>query len=215
MPVLDLNLPAMRQVFELNVFAPLRVVQAFFPLLLAASSEPPGSSRPVIISHTSLAARKHGGLPWSGGYNASKAAAASLAYALRMEIDMFSIDVVEIQTGAVKSGFFANLAEAPRVPAGSYYEAGKGPVEKIMDGAIVGEPGNAQDGDAWARQVVGDVEQGRTLIMRGKNAGAVGWADLLGGLVPEWVWRKALMAFASVGEVQTLIQRSRSGNKEV
>jgi 1-acylglycerone phosphate reductase len=205
----------MRQTFELNVFAPVRVVQAFFPLLLAASSQPHGRHRPMILSHTSLGARPHGGLAWAGGYNASKAAASSLAYTLRMEVDMFGIDVVEIQTGAVRSGFFANLAEPPRVPDGSYYEAGKGPVERVMDGGLVGEPGKAEEGHVWARQVVGDVEKGQTLIMRGKNAAAVGRADFLGGLIPEWAWRKALMAFASVGEVKMLVEKSRLAGKEL
>ncbi len=49
-------------------------------------------------------------MPWQGVYNASKAALASLTDTLRLELEVVGVNVVDLKTGAVKSGFFGNVA---------------------------------------------------------------------------------------------------------
>ncbi|KAL7908202.1 hypothetical protein GGI35DRAFT_453608 [Trichoderma velutinum] len=127
MPVMDLDIAQTRQLFELNVFSLITVTRAFFPLLVKSST---GG---LVVNNTSCMALPHASMPFSGAYNASKAAAANFSEVLRLELAPFGIKVINLVTGAVKSTFHAN---APHIslPPTSIYNVAKEAVEKWMSG---------------------------------------------------------------------------------
>lgn len=100
-PLLDGGVEAMRRQFETNVFAIVGVTRALFPLLrrnkgLVVNI---GSVSGVLVT------------PFAGAYCASKAAVHALSDALRLELAPFSIEVMEVQPGAIASSFGANASQ--------------------------------------------------------------------------------------------------------
>jgi NAD(P)-dependent dehydrogenase (short-subunit alcohol dehydrogenase family) len=100
-PLLDGGVEAMRQQFETNVFSLIGVTRAFFPLLR--------QSRGLVVNIGSVS----GVLvtPFAGAYCASKAAVHALTDALRLELAPFSIEVMEVQPGAIATSFGANASQ--------------------------------------------------------------------------------------------------------
>ena len=100
-PLLDGGAEALRRQFETNVFAPIELARACFPLLR--------DSRGLVINIGSVS----GVLvtPFAGAYCASKAAVHALSDALRLELAPFGIQVMEVQPGAIASSFAANAGQ--------------------------------------------------------------------------------------------------------
>jgi short-subunit dehydrogenase len=100
-PLLDGGVEAMRKQFETNVFSIVGVTRALFPLLRR--------SRGLVVNIGSVS----GVLvtPFAGAYCASKAAVHALSDALRMELAPFSIEVMEVQPGAIASSFASNASQ--------------------------------------------------------------------------------------------------------
>lgn len=100
-PLLDGGAEGMRKQFETNVFALVGITRALFPLLrrnkgLVVNI---GSVSGVLVT------------PFAGAYCASKAAVHALTDALRLELAPFSIDVMEVQPGAIASSFGSNASQ--------------------------------------------------------------------------------------------------------
>ncbi|MFB9926947.1 oxidoreductase [Amycolatopsis halotolerans] len=92
----DVPLDAARDQFQVNLFAPARLVQLVLPTMRAQ-----GSGRIVNISSI-------GGeisLPFGAWYYASKHALEAYSDTLRMEVRPFGIEVVVIQPGIIKTEF--------------------------------------------------------------------------------------------------------------
>jgi len=112
----DLTRDDLRQVYETNVIAPLRVTAAALPLLRAA-----------VASHGSATVANVGSIvgvvatPFAAAYCSSKAALHSLTDTLRMELAPFGIRVACIQPGGVRSSFGRHAEEGIRLPEGSIY----------------------------------------------------------------------------------------------
>ena len=100
-PLLDGGVEAMRKQFETNVFSSVGATRAFFPLLRR--------SRGLVVNIGSVSALLV--TPFAGAYCASKAAVHALSDALRMELAPFSIEVMEVQPGAIASSFGANASQ--------------------------------------------------------------------------------------------------------
>ncbi|KAH6603857.1 ibr finger domain [Trichoderma cornu-damae] len=190
MPVLDIDIAQTRQLFELNVFSLLTVTRAFFPLLIKS----PGGG--LVANNTSCVGLHHATMPFSGAYNASKAAAANFSEVLRLELAPFGVKVVNLVTGSVKSNFQANTPQAS-LPPSSLYNAAKETVERWMSGAQAAATGS--DPVEWAEGIVKDL--GKT------NP-------------PLWVWRgkhstaARISSFFPVGSLDGYY-KSRSGLDEV
>ncbi|KAF2090127.1 NAD(P)-binding protein [Saccharata proteae CBS 121410] len=108
MPALDADMAQIEQVFEVNVFAVMRMCQEFAPLIIEAKG--------TIVQIGSLA----GVMPYVFGsiYNATKAALHAYSDTLRVELAPFGVRVVTIVTGGVQS----NIAREKReLPPDSYY----------------------------------------------------------------------------------------------
>jgi len=85
MPLLDAQVDAVRENFEVNVFGLLAVTQAFFPLLRRAQG--------AVVNQCSIASLVGGRQPFIGTYCATKAAVASLNDHMRLEFEPFGVRV--------------------------------------------------------------------------------------------------------------------------
>lgn len=173
MPLLDLDLQKTRDLFELNVFSLISVTRAFFPLLVKSTH---GGS--MVINNTSASSQTAGILPFGGAYGASKAAAAGLTEAMRLELAPFGIKVINMLTGSVQSTFFDNTPSAT-LPPTSVYNVAKETIEKVMSGGETASSGT--DRVQWAERVVKDLSKPNPpyWVWRGKFATQVRMAMFL------------------------------------
>lgn len=90
--------------FDVNVFGPVRVMQAFLPLLRL------GRGRIVNIGAPSARVA----VPFFAPISASKAALASLSDAARIELAQWGIPVVQVEPGATATDIFSKADRADR-----------------------------------------------------------------------------------------------------
>ena len=101
-PTLRIDVEEMRRVFELNVFAPLRLVQLAAPHLERA--------RGTVVMMSSVAGVI--AAPRYGAYAASKFALEAISMAMRSELRERSVRVVVIRPGPVDTPFRAHASRA-------------------------------------------------------------------------------------------------------
>jgi short-subunit dehydrogenase len=109
-PVMKIDVDEMRRLFELNVVAPVRLVQLAVPHL--------EGRRGTVVMMSSVAGVV--AAPRYGAYAASKFALEGLSMALRSELASRSVAVVVIRPGPVRTPFRANAVHAE---GGSGFEA--------------------------------------------------------------------------------------------
>lgn len=99
-PAAEVDMASVRQTFEVNFFSIVHITQTFLPLLISAKG--------LVLNIGSVA----GIVPYVFGsiYNASKAALHSYSSTLRLELAPYSVSVMVIITGGVKS----NIARTDR-----------------------------------------------------------------------------------------------------
>lgn len=109
-PAIDANMDDVQKTYETNVFGPMRVVNTFIPLLIAA--------RGLIINISSGSSQ----VPYLFGaiYSSSKGAIEVWSRALRMELEPFNVRVMVAMTGTVKSNFASG--PHPVLPTNSLYQ---------------------------------------------------------------------------------------------
>ncbi|KAI0904734.1 hypothetical protein F4823DRAFT_633729 [Ustulina deusta] len=182
MPLLDIDVAKARQLFDLNVWSLINVTRGFLPLLMRSTH---GA---IVVNNTACASLTAGSMPFSGAYNASKAAAASLTETLRLELEPFNIKVINLMMGGVRSTFHSNAPDAT-LPPTSLYNAAKETVEEAMSGAGAV---NGSDPAQWADEVAKELSK--------RNP-------------PHWVWKgkfSTLVRIAShlpVGSLDGLMKR--------
>ncbi|KAI0847740.1 NAD(P)-binding protein [Daldinia vernicosa] len=163
MPIVDINIAEAKKLYDLNVWSHIAMVQAFLPLLLK-------SPNAVIVNHTSVVANI--AIPLQAVYNSSKAALAMLTDCLRLELQPFGIQVVDLRTGIVKTNLTKNLQDNsnPKLPKGSIYEPAKEVVEKAL--RQEGFEGKGMPAHQWAELVVRDLQKSNppAVIWRGESA---------------------------------------------
>jgi short-subunit dehydrogenase len=115
------DLAIAREEFECNYLAPLRVVRAFAPALIA--------NKGAVLNMLTILARVN--LPLMGSYCASKAAALSLTQGLRAELGAKGVRVAAALPGAVDTRMTAGLPIPKMLPADAAAE--------ILDGFEKGE----------------------------------------------------------------------------
>ncbi|KAF9477507.1 oxidoreductase [Pholiota conissans] len=93
-PLIDQPLNSVKEVYETNVFAVLRVSKAVVPIMAKHGSG-------TIINIGSITGETP--TPWSGLYSSSKAACTSISEVLFMELKPFGISVMHISPGGIKS----------------------------------------------------------------------------------------------------------------
>jgi short-subunit dehydrogenase len=110
-PVSQSPLPETRAMFDLNVFAPLALLQAALPHMRARGSG-------LIVNVGSIAGRV--ALPWMPLYSASKSALDAITEGLRMELAGSGVRTMLVCPGYVLTDFHSHslgLAPPPRVVA--------------------------------------------------------------------------------------------------
>ena len=163
MPALDVKLDEAKKIFDVNVFAVMRLCQVFSPLLIKAYG--------TIVMIGSLA----GVMPYVFGsvYNASKAALHAYANTLRVELAPFDVKVITVVTGGVKSRISSHVTRV--LPENTSYA----PLEQNY----LRRQGHSQEGamsnKAYAESVVRQVLPG---------AGAWSWRWLLSDARKRWIW---------------------------
>jgi short-subunit dehydrogenase len=115
------DLAIAREEFECNYLAPLRVVRAFAPALIA--------NKGAVLNMLTILARVN--LPLMGSYCASKAAALSLTQGLRAELGAKGVRVAAAMPGAVDTRMTAGLPIPKMSPTDAATE--------ILDGFEEGE----------------------------------------------------------------------------
>ncbi len=96
-----------RDMFELNLFSPLHLIQLAAPLMKARGSG-------MIVNISSVAGRLT--LPWLSMYSASKFALCALSEGLRSELSGTGVQVMTVCPGYVKTSFPSNV-RGPAMPA--------------------------------------------------------------------------------------------------
>ncbi|KAH0831651.1 hypothetical protein AYO21_01850 [Fonsecaea monophora] len=183
MPALDVKIDEVKRIFDVNVFAIMRMCQVFSPLLIKAHG--------TIVMVGSLA----GVIPYvfGGVYNASKAALHAYANTLRVELAPFDVKVITVVTGGVKSRINSHVKRV--LPEDSLYAP--------LEDNYIRRQGHSQEGAmpaaAYAESVVKQVLPG---------AGPWPWSWLLGDARRNWIWegnKSWLVYFVSGGYTWTTV----------
>lgn len=163
MPALDIELSEAHKVFNINVFAVMRLCQVFAPQLIRAQG--------TIVMIGSLA----GVIPYVFGsvYNASKAALHAYANTLRVELAPFNVKVINIVTGGVKSRLPYHVERY--LPTTSVYA----PLEKNYMRRQTHSQEGAMPHEKYAESVVAQIVPG---------AGPWPWRWLLRDARRRWIW---------------------------
>lgn len=206
MPVSDVSIPEAKKLFDLNVWAHIAVTQAFLPLLLQSSH---GG---LIVNQTSVGACTT--IPFQSVYNASKAAFAMFSDTLRLELQPFGINVVDLRTGVVKTNLIGNVQQSQKaadkddlLPEGSLYKPAKETVEKALrQEAFVGQ---GMPSEKWARAVVGDLLKTKppSVIWRGESA----WLTRIATLLPVGTLDGMLKKITGLDVVEKAIKGKQGG----
>lgn len=106
-PMMHLPLDEMRKQLEVNVIGLLSTTQAFLPLLGAKKNCPHAPGR--ILNISSVAGKVSN--PFMGAYCASKHAVEAISNSLRIELQLYGIEVVVIGPGVVKTPIWDKAEE--------------------------------------------------------------------------------------------------------
>lgn len=181
--VLDVGLPDARRQLEAMVLAPVQLAKLVVPAMIER-----GAGRIVNVTSAAL----HQAAPFSGWYQACKAALRELSDSLRLELAGYGIEVIDIEPGGVNTRIWSRGMQELRArqarsdrPGG--YERAIGLVERI--GPRLADP-------ATVAEAVADVLTAlRPPLHRrvGKDAPLLRAAS---ELVPDRLWDKLLASRA-------------------
>ncbi|KAJ5267199.1 hypothetical protein N7478_010007 [Penicillium angulare] len=101
---LDLEVEEAVKLFQVNVFAVMRLCQLFVPLLRRSQC-----GRIVQIGSVT----RDVPVVWQSAYNASKAALSQYTKTIRLELKPFNVEVIEVVTGFVRSNILHHGLFAP------------------------------------------------------------------------------------------------------
>lgn len=172
-PLAEMPLAEVEAQFATNLFAPLALIQAAFPLMRR-------QGRGTIVNIGSVSGILP--TPFSGAYCASKAALHTLSDVLRMELAPFGIGVITVQPGAIASEFgntaSQRLADTLQGEQ-SAYGAVAGDIRKRA-GASQEHPTSAED---FAAQLVRALDQRHHAVVRIGNGSTL--MPLIRHLLPQ------------------------------
>jgi len=155
-PFMSADADNLRQIMEVNFFAPAEFIRESLPLLSAARS-------PIIVNVASVLA--HRAIPNMSEYCASKFALHGLSDSLRAELKPRGIDLLLVCPSTTATEFFDVAINASRQRLHRF-------------GAMTAE--------AVARQTVGAIAAGRDEIILSLGGGALVWLDRLCQPLANW-----------------------------
>ena len=158
-----------REHLEVNLIGPLRVIQAFLPLIRT------GNGRIVTVGSIG----GHLVLPLHGGYSASKFGLEALSDALRLELRQWRIPVAHVDPGAVKTAIFEKtLREIDGLPskldghAYELYEQQISAIRKVIEKTAADAESPVVIAEAVADALTSDKPNTRYLAGHGAKAAA-------------------------------------------
>ncbi|KAK7186789.1 hypothetical protein DPSP01_001139 [Paraphaeosphaeria sporulosa] len=174
MPAMGADIEESKKVYEVNFWGPLRTTQAFMPLLIA--------SKGSIVNIGSIVG--YFSQPYIGIYSASKAALHSLSDIMRVELAPFSVKVLTVVTGSIKTALHGKLPPC-QLPEGSIYA----PIQQQLDIMAHSDSIVRSEAEPYAEAVVSDVLAGKTgRVWHGSNS----WKTKAGKILPKRVQDRIL-----------------------
>ncbi|XP_078444234.1 short-chain dehydrogenase RED1-like [Wolffia australiana] len=182
-PLAEIPMSSLENVFNTNVYGPLRVIQAVVPHMAK-------QKKGWIVNIGSIAGLVSG--PWAGGYSASKASLHAVTDSLRLELKPLGIGVTLVAPGSVSSNFgFSSLAMYKRMPEWKLY--------KHFEAAIRMRTGYSQGPrstppDRFARKVTAAVLKQRppAYFTYGHLSGLVNTLYYMPTFIKDFVFRVAM-----------------------
>ncbi|KAJ4485902.1 oxidoreductase [Lentinula aciculospora] len=111
-PLLDQDMDTVRQIFDTNTFAVLRVCRNVVPIMARRK-------KGLLINVGSVVGDTP--VPWNGLYSVTKAATHTISEVLNMECRPFNISVMNVVPGSVQSNFANNMTQNFELPENSLY----------------------------------------------------------------------------------------------
>jgi 1-acylglycerone phosphate reductase len=190
----DTSVEEAKKMFDLNVWAPISMIQDFLPLLLKSSR---GG---VIVNHTSVASVIS--TPFTAVYGASKAALAQMTWNLRIELEPFNIKVVDLKTGSTHSNITSQADQTSTIPKTSLYYPAHEWLDEIFSGRLFMK--DAYPAHVWAEKVVSELSKRNppAEIWVGAFAKLVWWAQSF----PAWLQKYLVRDSVKFGLVEKNIR---------
>ncbi|KAK3172482.1 hypothetical protein OEA41_005804 [Lepraria neglecta] len=165
-PLLDTDVAEAKRLYDVNVWGPLAMVQAFAPLLIEAKG--------VVSNQSSIDGALN--MVWAGIFASSKSAVARMSETLRVELEPLGVRVVTSICGSVDTPMFGKPGSPMDLPETSYYHG-------VQDAAWkerMDHQRQAMNVDVLAGKLVKDILGGaRGVIWHGAFAPLVRWASWL------------------------------------
>ncbi|MCJ1431617.1 hypothetical protein MMC27_000972 [Xylographa pallens] len=165
-PLLDTDLAEAKRLYDVNVWGPLAMVQAFAPLLIEAKG--------VVFNQSSIDGTLN--MVWAGIFASSKSAVARMSETLRVELEPLGVRVVTSICGSADTPMFGKPGGPMNLPETSYYDG-------VQDAAWkerMDHQRQAMNVDVLAGKLVKDIVGGtRGVIWHGAFAPLVRWASWL------------------------------------
>lgn len=117
-PVLNIPIEKIQYQLEVNVVGQIRVIQAFWDLIIK-DNQPDFPHRILNISSVSALFT----WPFVGPYSASKKALEGFLSALRYEASLFNVKIISIQPGPIKTEIWNKAAKSPDYFLGTDFES--------------------------------------------------------------------------------------------
>ncbi|ROV95992.1 hypothetical protein VMCG_07958 [Cytospora schulzeri] len=171
-PLLDVDVDKAKEVYDINLWGVVRMVQAFAGLLI--------KSKGRVVNVSSVGAVVN--TPWIGVYSSSKAALNQFSDTLRLELSPFGVSVVTIMVGTVTTPFHANEPDV-ELPPSSYYSVIRETIQQWAKGeAGPNKRGSAED---LAAELVDDIVGNASgQVWKGANSVAI---KIVSRWVPAWI----------------------------
>ncbi|RHZ49491.1 SDR family oxidoreductase [Aspergillus thermomutatus] len=165
-PLLDTDVAEAKRLYDVNVWGPLAMVQAFAPLLIEAKG--------VVFNQSSIDGALN--MVWAGIFASSKSAVARMSETLRVELEPLGVRVVTSMCGSADTPMFGKPGGPMGLPETSYYHG-------VQDAAWkerMDHQRQAMNVDVLAEKLVKDILSGaRGVIWHGAFAPLVRWASWL------------------------------------
>lgn len=141
-PIVEQPIEYVKEVFDTNTYAILRVCKAVVPIMAKRRSG-------LIVNIGSVVGEIS--TPWNGIYCASKAAVQSISEVLSMECKPLNISVLHVAPGAVRSNISSNAASRFTLSPDSLYSDY---LPNIMQRIYASQGPQSMPSDDFAKQVV-------------------------------------------------------------
>ncbi|KAJ5146873.1 uncharacterized protein N7443_001527 [Penicillium atrosanguineum] len=165
-PLLDTDIAEAKRLYDVNVWGPLAMVQAFAPLLIEAKG--------VVFNQSSIDGALN--MVWAGIFASSKSAVARMSETLRVELEPLGVRVVTSICGSVNTPMFSKPGGPMELPEASYYHG----VQDTAWKERMDHQRQATDVNVLAGKLVQDILSGkRGVIWRGAFSPSVRWASWL------------------------------------